>query len=104
MWARSVNPAYRMELLPGYPSSAAIDAANGIVNSLVSETTPTPSVVPGDTGVVEFIWQKSGWDLMFTVGDSGSEVWARFRPTGETVVHGSGDEDGFRFAEILASL
>ena len=103
MLGHSKDPELREEY-PSYPSTTVIDAARKWVDTLVTDTTPTPSVVPGDGGVVEFVWVKSGWDLMVTVGEAGAEMWARHDPTGRTEVDGDRPEDLWQFQQILGSL
>jgi hypothetical protein len=103
MRASSETPSVRDEY-PTYPSATVIDTARSLIEVIITESTPTPSVVPGDGGVVELIWHKSGWSLMFSVGDTGAEVWARHQSSGRTDIHGDRPEDYRQFAEILASL
>ena len=103
MRERSVEPAV-LDEYPTYPTADVIDMAQSLLEKLISETTPTPSVVPGDGGWVEFIWSKSGWDLMFAVSDERTEVWAKHELTGRIEACGSRPEDHLQFGEILASL
>lgn len=102
MLERSLEPTVRDEY-PTYPTASVIELAQKLGEKLISETTPTPSVVPGDGGLVEFVWSKSGWDLMFAVSDEGTEVWAKYEGTG-IEAFGSRPEDHLHFREILESL
>ena len=103
MLARAEDPTFRNQY-PAYPSRRAIEIALTLADVLVSEGTPTPSVVPGDGGVVEFVWNKAGWDLMVAIGEENTDLWAHHRATAMTVVHGPLLQQFASFAPILASL
>jgi hypothetical protein len=103
MLMRAEDPAFRREY-PMYPTTRSIETARMLAEALVSETTPTPSVVPGDGGVVELVWYKAGWDLMVVVGEGGTELWAHHRSSDETIVRGDFAEQFANFEPILASL
>lgn len=104
MLKRSDDPSIRAEY-PTYPSAATIALAQTVADRYVTKSTPTPSIVPGDGGLVQFIWHKGGWDLMLSVDENGvEEVWARHRLTRTTVVSGDEELDLANFLNILATL
>ncbi len=68
--------------LEGYPSLEVLNEALQRIEFLLHPTTPTPSVLPGEDGTVELIWQRLGRDLQIVLGDEeGDWFWTRDRKT-----------------------
>ena len=66
----------------GYPSLEMLTGALRRIETLLHPTTPTPSVIPGEDGTVELIWQRLGRDLQIVLGDEeGDWFWTRDRET-----------------------
>lgn len=86
-----------------YPGADVLDRAWKIALVTFSPHCPTPSVLPGEGGSVQFIWHKGGWDVELEVERSGEYVWARNRRTGETW-HGELVGLFNQFAELLSTL
>ena len=88
---------------PGSPSRDALAATWNIVGGLLALESPTPSVVPGDDGAVELVWQRGGWHVELEIGPREAYVWAKERETGATW---SGDLDEVRdlFRDLIAGL
>jgi hypothetical protein len=57
-----------------YPTPERVQQAREVTERYFRPTTPTPSVVPGDEGDVEFVWHKNGIDVWVIVGEHGTEV------------------------------
>lgn len=88
---------------PGSPSRDALAATWHIVSRLLAHESPTPSVVPGDEGSVELVWQRGGWHIELEIGPREAYVWAKERDSGETW---SGDLEEVRdlVRDLIASL
>ncbi len=67
-----------------YPDGDALRAAWNVADGLLDHWSPTPSVVPGDEGTVDLVWQRGGWHVELEIGSREVFVWARDRETGET--------------------
>ncbi len=72
-------------ILDDSPTGDTINRAWNLTNHLLSFTSPTPSVIPGDGRSVEFVWKKRGWHIEIEVSPEGDFVWAKQRESGETV-------------------
>ena len=59
-----------------YPDSATVDRAHMLVENLFEQDTPTPSVVPGESGEVVFVWHKRGLDVAIEVSRNETTFWA----------------------------
>jgi hypothetical protein len=60
-----------------YPTPAVLHKARTLTLQLFTNQTPTPSVVPAETGGVAFVWHKGGLDIEIEVNANESEdlVW-----------------------------
>lgn len=88
----------------GYPSLETLNRALRSIDSLLSTSTPTPSMLPSDECGVELLWQKNGWDVQVELDENGEDFfWARERASGEVI---SGDLTELRpvFRDVLAHL
>lgn len=101
--SRRLSDMWMREPAAGYPTRLTLNRAWRTALRIFDEATPTPSVVPGDDGSVQFVWHRNGWDVEFEVNEEGAEVWARQRMTGETW-HGELEASRDRFVALLRSL
>jgi hypothetical protein len=62
-----------------WPGPAAVTAAWDLACEIFRESTPAPSVVPGDDGAVLFIWHKNGVDAELEVSGTGADLWVHDR-------------------------
>lgn len=64
------------------PDPQAVWRALPALGGLLTDRTPTPSVVPTIDGGVQFVWHKAGWDLEIEVLANETIVWGRRRGEG----------------------
>jgi hypothetical protein len=58
-----------------YPTPERVERARAVANQWFRVTTPTPSVVPGDDGAVEFVWHKNQIDVWLEVGADVTDLY-----------------------------
>jgi hypothetical protein len=85
------------------PPLSTINDAWLVAYQMFDSRTPTPTVVPAEQGGVEFEWHKHGWDLVISVLEEETSVWARNRSVGENW-SGPLSECYGRVRSILADL
>jgi hypothetical protein len=85
------------------PTQDTLRKALFLATGLFLNTTPTPSVVPGELGEVTFVWHKAGWHLEIAVLADGNLVWAHRKATG-TMLMGPVDELRSNVMKILVDL
>lgn len=100
---RRLGDFSREPRLDDYPKGDTLIYAWNVVVGLLPSDSPTPSVIPGDDGVVELIWEKHGWHLEIEIGQGATWIWAKDRSTGEAW---SGDLTEHRafVRDVLASM
>jgi len=88
--------------MPLPPNSACAHALQ-VAEGLFDANTPTPSVVPSESGTVLFVWRSGPLDLEIEVGPEETAVWAYDRPHGE-VWSGQLEDRRANVSELLASF
>jgi hypothetical protein len=78
---------------PGFPSNEALVHAWRVADGLLRVDTPPPSVLPGEEGSVELIWERGSWHVELELVPGANWIWAKCRATGDTV---SGELDEHR--------
>lgn len=66
----------------GLPDPLALERSLSELQSLLTDDTPSPSVVPTAEAGVQFVWHKGGWDLEVEVLQSETLAWGRNRESG----------------------
>ena len=86
------------------PSAGAIMSAREVAASVFRDGTPTPSVVPTESGDVAFIWHKNGVDAELDVNETQADLWAHDRVSGETWGGKVADHRGCCVERLLGRL
>ena len=86
------------------PSAGAIMSAREVATSVFLDDTPTPSVVPTESGDVAFIWHKNGIDAELDVNETEADLWVRDRASGESWGGAVADHRGCCVARLLDRL
>lgn len=91
--------------LSGMPIPLSSTCANAlqVAERWFDTSTPTPSVVPSETGNVLFVWRSEALELEIEVGPEETAVWAYDRPHGE-VWSGQLEDRRADVSELLASF
>ena len=82
------------------PTPSSIVEARRKAFAMFGDNVASPSVVPSDDQGVMFVWHQSGWDLVITVEDQESFVWAQER-TGGTTFSGPLDDRSRSVRQLL---
>lgn len=86
------------------PSAATVAHARKVAAGTFRDTTPAPSVVPDDEGSVLFVWHKNGHDVEICVTETGADIWARHRATGDEWESPLPDHAGCCVPRVLDAL
>jgi hypothetical protein len=86
------------------PSAGAIMSAREVAASLFRDDTPTPSVVPTESGDVAFVWHKNGIDAELDVNETEADLWAHDRADGDMWSGAVADHRGCCVKRLLDRL